>query len=98
MGLLNQLTNVGSAYTLHDGNTPPTNPLATQQSMLHAAGNLPGYSLNGSQSPIVSSQYNAYEDGMPNPLPPPSLLDLNGAIPPITPGGQLLPYLNNLPQ
>jgi hypothetical protein len=30
---------------MHNGNTPPTNPLATQQSQL-----LNGYSLNGAQS------------------------------------------------
>ena len=93
MGLLDKLTNAGSTLTSHNGNTPPTNPLATQQSQL-----LNGYSLNGAQSNTVSTQYNAYEDGITNPLPLPSTLDLNGAPPGNTPSGQSLPYLNNLPQ
>jgi hypothetical protein len=93
MGLLDKLTNAGSTLTSHNGNTPPTNPLATQQSQL-----LNGYSLNGAQSNTVSTQYNAYEDGITNPLPLPSQLDLDGGIPTSTPGGQGLPYLNNLPQ
>ena len=93
MGLLNQLTTVGSSYTMHNGNTPPTNPLATQQSQL-----LNGYSLNGAAAPLVISQHAAYEDGVTNPLPLPSTLDLNGAPPGNTPSGQSLPYLNNLPQ
>jgi hypothetical protein len=46
----------------------------------------------------VITQYNAYEDGVTNPLPLPSTLDLNGAPPGNTPSGQSLPYLNNLPQ
>ena len=98
MGLLDKLTTAGSSLTSHNGNIPPTNPLSTQQSKLHADGNTPGYSLNGAQSNTVSTQYNAYEDGITNPLPLPSQLDLDGGIPTSTPGGQGLPYLNNLPQ
>jgi hypothetical protein len=98
MGLLTKLTTQGSAYTAYDGTTPPVNPLATQQSKLHADGNAPGYSLNGTQASLVTNQYNAYDDGVGNQIPQPSLLDTNGAIPPSTPGGQALPYLNNLPQ
>ena len=98
MGLLTKLTTQGSAYTAYDGTTPPVNPLATQQSKLQADGNAPGYSLNGTQASLVTNQYNAYDDGVGNQIPQPSLLDTNGAIPPSTPGGQALPYLNNLPQ
>jgi hypothetical protein len=97
MGLLDKLTTQGSAFTAYDGNNPPVNPLATQQSKLHADGNTPGYSLNGAQANTVASQYNAYEDGITNPLPLPSQLDMNGTIPAVSPGGQGIPYLNNLP-
>ena len=92
------LTTQGSTLTAYDGTTPPVNPLATQQSKLHADGNAPGYSLNGTQASLVTNQYNLYDDGVGNNvLPQPSLLDINGGIPPLTPGGQALPYLNNLP-
>lgn len=98
MGILTQLTTAGSPLSAYNGGTPQVNPLATQQSKLHADGTNPGYSLNGAQSGIVAPQYNAYDDGITNPLPLPSQLDLNGGIPTSTPGGQGLPYLNNLPQ
>jgi hypothetical protein len=98
MGILTKLTTQGSAFTSYDGNTPPVNPLATQQSKLHVNGNQPGYSLNGANASLVTTQYNAYEDGTPNQIPLPSLLDNNGVIPPSSPGGQGLPYLDNLPQ
>ena len=98
MGLYNMLTTQGSTLTAYNGTTPPVNPLATQQSKLHADGNAPGYSLDGTQTVLVTNQYNAYLDGVGNQIPQPSLLDTNGAIPPSTPGGQALPYLNNLPQ
>ena len=91
------LTTQGSSLTAYNGTTPPTNPLSTQQSKLHADGNAPGYSLNGAQTSLVTNQYNAYDDGVGNQLPQPSLLDTNGSIPASTPGGQALPYLNNLP-
>jgi hypothetical protein len=99
MGILTKLTTEGSILSAHDGNNPPINPLATQQSKLHADGNAPGYSLDGTQAVLVTNQYNAYLDGVGNQIPQPSLLDTNGAIPPFTPGGgQALPYLDNLPQ
>lgn len=108
MGLLNKLQTVGSVYTTYDGNTPPINPLATNQSNLH--GNLAGavnggYSLNGSNFSTVNAAYQSYDDGQPNTLEPPSTLDLNGVNPIIanhnnfTPGSstQALPYLQNQP-
>lgn len=108
MGLLDKLTiQGGSVYSYGDGQTPPTNVGATQQSKLHANGNLPGYSLNGSEFGDVNDAYQAYNDGVTNFLPQPSLLDINGSVPvgplsdPNTPSinnsfanGQ---YLNNLP-
>ena len=97
MGILTKLTTQGSAFTAYDGTTPPVNPLATQQSKLHVDGNQPGYSLNGANANQVTADYNAYQDGTPNQIPLPSLLDTNGVIAPVSPGGQGLPYLNNLP-
>lgn len=90
MGILNKLTTEGSSFSAYDGTTPPTNPLATQQSKLHADGDTPGYSLNGDQANVVTSQYNNYLDGVGNQIPQPSLLDLNGATP--------SKYLDNLPE
>lgn len=98
MGLLDMLTTQGSSLSQYDGGNIPVNPLATGQSTLHADGNQPGYSLDGANASTVTSQYNAYDDGVPNQIPLPSQLDLNGVIPPVTPGGQALPYLLNLPQ
>ncbi len=90
MGLLDMLTNQGSNLSAYDGAQPPVNPLATQQSKLHADGNAPGYSLNGANANLVTTQYNGYEDGTPNQIPLPSQLDLNGVMP--------SQYLDNLPQ
>jgi hypothetical protein len=90
MGILTKLTTEGSILSAHDGNNPPVNPLATQQSKLHADGNAPGYSLDGANANLVTTQYNGYEDGTPNQIPLPSQLDINGITPP--------QYLNNLPQ
>ena len=89
MGLLTKLTTVGSAFTSYDGVTPTTNPLATQQSKLHADGNQPGYSLDGANTNAITSEYNAYNDGVGNQIPLPSQLDMNGTTP--------SQYLNNLP-
>ena len=99
MGLLDKLQQQGSAYSEYDGTQPPTNPLATPQSQLHANGaGMAGYSLNGAFGAQVNSEYNAYLDGVGNQIPFPSLLDTNGVVPSTSPGGQGLPYLNNLPQ
>lgn len=89
MGLLDKLTNEGSSLSTYDGATPSINPLATQQSKLHANGNAPGYSLDGAQANAVATQFNDYLDGVTNPLPLPSQLDMNGVTPP--------QYLDNLP-
>lgn len=107
MGLLNKLTTDGSVYSLDNGATPRINPLAGKQSKLHADGSTPGYSLDGSDFTQVNASYQAYNDGVTNFLPQPSLLDINGQRPtsplsdPNTPSinnsfsrGE---YLNNLP-
>ena len=113
MGLLNKLQTVGSVYTIYDGSTPPINPLATKYSNLHGnlAGNVDGgYSLNGGPAyQNVNNAYQSYDDGQAgafaNPLPLPSLEDLNGVPPTIAnhnnfsqnASTQALPYLNNQP-
>jgi hypothetical protein len=86
MGLLDKLVNQGgSNLTSHDGATPPTNPLATKQSRMHAdPSGQPSYSLNGSNFSVVNNDYQMYEDGDNNFLPPFSQLDVNG-ITPLTP-------------
>jgi hypothetical protein len=90
MGLLDKLTTAGSPYSYGDGTTPNTNPGATTLSKLHADGNTPGYSLDGSDFSDVNSAFQQYNDGVNNILPQPSQLDLNG----VTPNQ----YINNLPQ
>ena len=82
MGLLDKLTQGGSPYSITgNGQTPSTNVGATQQSKLHADGQTAGYSLNGNFGQEVNSAYVSYVDGMPNILPQPSQLDLNGGYP-----------------
>ena len=56
----------------------PTNKLASEQSPLHFNPNDPGkegYSLNGNGEADVTALYNAYDDGVVNALPKPSILD-----------------------
>jgi hypothetical protein len=91
MGLLDKLTiQGGSVYSYGNGQTPTVNPGATPQSKLHADGNTPGYSLDGSDFATVNAAFQAYNDGVNNILPQPSQLDLNGQTP--------TQYINNLPQ
>jgi hypothetical protein len=82
MGLLDKLITAGSPLSYGSGITPTVNPGATQLSKLHADGNQPGYSLNGSDFSTVNTAFQAYNDGVINILPLPSQLDLNGATPP----------------
>ena len=95
MGLLTLLTTAGSPYSYGNGTTPATNPGATTLSQLHANGNQPGYSLDGSNFTNVNSAFQQYNDGINNILPQPSQLDLNGQTPNV-PGSW--PYLDYLPQ
>jgi hypothetical protein len=92
MGLLDLLQNQGSSLTAYDGITPSINPLATPQSQMHT-----GYSINGTNVGVVNGSYQQYLDGANNNLPTPSQLDINGTPPTVSPSGQGLPYLNNLP-
>ena len=112
MGLLNKFQTVGSVYNTYGSGTPPINPGSTKYSNLH--GNLAGdvnggYSLNGSNFSTVNNAYQSYNDGQAglfaNPLPLPSLEDLNGVPPTIAnhnnftfgSSTQALPYLQNQP-
>ena len=90
MGLLDMLTNTGTALSYGNGSTPTINPGATQQSKLHADGNVASYSINGANASDVNAAYVAYHDGYNNALPQPSQLDLQGVTPP--------KYLDNPPQ
>jgi hypothetical protein len=92
MGLINKLQKGESTLTPYNGNTPQVNQLATAQSPLHDS-----YSITGQNAGGVNNLYQQYLDGTNNTLPTPSNLDLGGATPTISPNGQSLPYLNNLP-
>jgi hypothetical protein len=119
MGLKEKLETEGSAFTYPSNGTeetpypstytPPINPLATDQSSLHAQlDGTPGYSLTGDFASEVNAASATYKDGHPGGLPPidaVSTEDLNGIPPTIanhnnfSPNSstQALPYLNNLP-
>jgi hypothetical protein len=90
MSLIDKLQKNGSKLSAANGGKISVNPLATQQSKLHADGNKPGYSVDGSNASTVNSQYQQYNDGAVNILPQPSLLDLNGKQP--------NKYTDNLPK
>ena len=87
MGLLDMLTKGwsknpnGSAYAaMPNGATPPTNPLSTKSSGLHAVslatGTTKGYSTIGADPSLsTSTNYASYNDGVLNPLPSPSQLE-----------------------
>jgi hypothetical protein len=108
MGLLTKLTTDGSTLSINDGLTPAINPLTTPGNSIHSTGIVTNsYSLNGSNVNAIGALVAQYEDGINNPLPQPSNLDLNG----LTPTGPLnagtIPinnsfaggaYLNNLPE
>ncbi len=90
MSLIDKLTTKGSKLSVANGGPISVNPLATQQSKLHADGDKPGYSVDGANASTVNSQYQQYNDGTTNILPRPSNLDLNGKKP--------AQYINNLPK
>lgn len=92
MGLIDKLQSGGSTLTPYNGNTPPVNPLATQQSKMHDS-----YSITGDNSSDVNSNYQEYLDGTMNMLPTPSQLDLGGTAPTVSRSGQSLPYTLNQP-
>jgi hypothetical protein len=79
MSLLNKLKTGGSNQSKYNGSTPPTNVGATKESKLHAYGNTPGFSLDGSYPTDVTAAYVSYDDGYNNALPRPSQLDLFGS-------------------
>jgi hypothetical protein len=75
MGIYEKLTSQGSNLSQYDGTTPPISNMDVPTSTLHYE-----YSINGNPNMV----------GFPEPLPPPSLLDLNGVTPP--------KYIDNLPE
>lgn len=93
MGLLEKLQQGASNLTPFNGDTPPTNPLATAQSKMHDS-----YSITGQNMGAVNADYQQYLDGANNILPTPSQLDLGGTPPNTSPTGQSLPYTLNQPR
>jgi hypothetical protein len=91
MGILNKLETEGSKFTYTadgavatpypDSFIPDTNQLATGNSPLHSLDGVAGYSLTGNNANAATALYNQYKDGVQNPLPNPSTLDLNGEPP-----------------
>ena len=80
MGLLEKYLNDGSDY---DKPNPVVNLGATQQSQLHGFGVEPGFSVGNSAAKAQTiAALNAYDDGVNNLPPSPSVLDLsfNGPI------------------
>jgi hypothetical protein len=81
-GLLVKLTTQGSPYSISNGQTPYVNPLSTKQSTLHydPKTNTDGYSVGGKLTPAklqTIQNYTAYNDGVFNPIPSPTTLDIN---------------------
>ena len=114
MGLLDKLQTNGSTLSTNNGDPNPStipggpigNNLITNNSGLHAdAAGVAGHSLAGANISNVVQNYANYNDGIVNPLPLPSAIDLNGQAPTVaghgnnTPGAstQALPYLQNAP-
>jgi hypothetical protein len=77
MGLKDKLTTTGSPFSVANGGVIATNPLTTKLSALHAdASGLPGYSIDGTGTPLITAQAAQYNDGIAGVnLPPPSILD-----------------------
>ena len=82
MGLKERLTGGGSNLSKNNGGPNAALTAATQQSNLHARLNgTAGYSLDGSDFINVNKSYQEYTDGVPNLLPAPSTLDIDGITP-----------------
>jgi len=80
--LLPGFSTEGSGLTEYDGTTPQINPLATKLSTLHynPKSNSEGWSVTGKLDQTgmqTIKNYSLYQDGVFNPIPQPSTLDLN---------------------
>ena len=73
-------TPFGSPFTNDDGSAT-TLEASTANSKLHYNANGGGYSLNSADFATANTQYQQYDDGVPNLLPAASILDINGANP-----------------
>tara|TARA_R110000822_G_scaffold52136_1_gene135122 strand:- start:645 stop:1193 length:549 start_codon:yes stop_codon:yes gene_type:complete len=70
MGLLDKLQNDGSALSVNNGQAPPTNPLSTDQSKLHAtSGGGPGASFGNNNLNTNLPGFFEYRDGVQNVVP-----------------------------
>jgi hypothetical protein len=82
MGLQDKLLNQGSTLSKNNGGNNETLGGSSRESRLHGTPNGDGgYSLNGSNFTEVNQNYQEYSDGIPNTLPSPSALDINGIKP-----------------
>ena len=78
MGLIDKLQNDGSPLSVNNGQTPPTNPLATVHSQLHATH---GGGLGASMDVGINSNlpgFAGYRDGVQNAVPQLTSLSKNG--------------------
>lgn len=86
MGLLDKYLDDGSNYTTYNNAGQPNTVLATAQSNLHY------YSVGRFElMQDVNNSYQQYDDGVPNPLPMPSQLDISNGYTPFQ-------YQYNLPE
>ena len=88
--LENKLLNDGSNLSKYNGADGTKQEGAKKGSKLHAYDTVPGYSVNENFASDVNNAYQEYDDGVTNPLPPGSQLDLDGE----TPSNN---YMDNLP-
>ena len=96
MGLQDKLITQGSPLSKFNGSNGSTLNGALDSSQLHASKDgIPGYSLTGFQKSLVNKQYQQYDDGVPNLLPNPSGLDLEGIKPKTALKSPKFPSVNN---
>ena len=79
MGLKDKLLTDGSPYSVANGGAVTTNPLTLKTSQLHSNG-VTGYSLDGAAFGPVSTAFSQYNDGISNPLPFPTALDMEDPL------------------
>ena len=75
MGLKDKLLTDGSPYSVANGGAVAINPLALKTSQLHSNG-VTGYSLDGAAFGPASTAFAQYNDGIVNPIPLPTTLDM----------------------
>jgi len=104
MGILDRYLAGGTAGTnlctcFTNGNNAATIlDASTANSKLHYDDNgtfVGSYSINGQNASTVTTQQQQYNDGVPNLVPPPSVLDTEGRIPDAPLADGSFPGINN---